>query len=116
MTTIFCDIDGCILTQYDDFLYGIVHMVEPLQGVKEKLLEWHCKGYKVILTTGRPGTMRQYLEAQLFSNGIIYDQLVMDCGSGVRYLVNDIDPKHPTVSKALAINLLRNQGLGDIHV
>lgn len=114
--TIFCDIDGCILKQHNDFLTGIVLHVEPLPQVKEKLLEWHCQGHRVILTTGRPGTMRQYLEAQLFSNGIIYDQLIMDCGSGARILINDIDPKFPHTNKALSINIERNQGIGDIYL
>lgn len=111
--TYFCDIDGCILKHHDDFLNGMLD-VEPLPGVTEKLLEWHCQGHRVILTTGRPGTMRQYLEAQLFSNSIIYDQLVMDCGSGVRILINDIDPKSPEIMKAQAINLTRNLGIAEI--
>lgn len=116
MKTIFCDIDGCILKHQDNFLDGILYNVDVLKGIREKLLDWHCKGYRVILTTGRPGTMRQYLEAQLYSNKIIYDQLVMDCGSGIRYLINDIDPSHPNVNKAVAINLPRNQGIGETNV
>ena len=111
--TYFCDIDGCILKHHDDFLNGILD-VEPLQGVKEKLLEWHCQGHRIILTTGRPGTMREFLEDQLFVNGILYDQLVMDCGSGVRILINDVDPKSPEIMKAQAINLTRNLGIGEV--
>lgn len=111
--TYFCDIDGCILKHHDDFLNGMLD-VEPLPGVTEKLLEWHCQGHRVILTTGRPGTMRDFLEEQLFVNGIIYDQLIMDCGSGVRILINDVDPKKPKVMKAEAINLTRNLGIGEV--
>jgi len=111
--TYFLDIDGCIFKHHDNFLNGI-HTVEPLEGVQEKLLEWHCQGDKIILTTGRPGTTRKFLENHLFLNGIIYDQLIMDCGPGVRILINDIDPKNPDIIKAKAINITRNLGIGKI--
>ena len=116
--TIFCDIDGCILVHHSDFLGSLTSdpdKVKFLPQVKEKLLDWHCQGHKIILVTGRPGRMRKDLEAILDGNKIFYHDLIMDCGSGVRVLINDIDPRHPDVDKAVAINLKRNDGIGVIN-
>lgn len=116
--TIFCDIDGCILLHPTNFINSLTS--EPkeakfLPQVKEKLLDWHCQGHRIILTTGRPGRMRKDLEAILDGNKIFYHDLIMDCGSGVRVLINDIDPRSPDVDKAVAINLNRNDGIGVIE-
>lgn len=111
--TYFIDIDGCIFNQTEDFFKGAVTPVR-LKEVREKLLELHSKGCRIILTTGRPEGNRQILESDLGFQQIFYDQLIMGCGSGVRILVNDIDPKHPKIKKAKAINVKRNQGLGSL--
>ena len=115
--TIFCDIDGCIFRHEANFFDAIPPGIpSPLPGVKEKLLDWHCKGYRIILTTGRPECMRPALEKSLADFHILYHQLLMDCGSGIRVLINDIDPKFPDNSKAVAINLERNKGIGGIGI
>ena len=111
--TIFCDIDGTLLKFRDDF-GSTMNYAEPLRGAVQTTIEWHRKGYKVILVTGRPEPFRRRTENQLQRFGIIYDQLVMGVGSGPRYLVNDIPPPleglhgKPT---AFAINLARNDGV-----
>lgn len=117
MKTIFCDIDGVILHQPDKFISCIKgdHQCE-LQGAAEKLLDWHCAGHRVILVTGRPEHMRAITERNLQDVGVLYDQLVMNAGSGTRYLINDFDPKHETVDKAIAITLPRNRGLGHVEL
>ena len=112
--TIFLDIDGCILEHPKDFLNRHserLHSLNILPGSREKLLEWFCEGIKIILTTGRPECQRQDLISFFSKEGIYHHQLILDCGSGVRCLVNDIDPKDPSVFKALAVNIERNQGL-----
>jgi hypothetical protein len=48
--------------------------------------------------------------------GIYCNQLVLDCGAGVRYLINDVDPEQPTVNKAVAVNITRNSGLNGIKL
>lgn len=111
--TYFIDIDGCIFYQTEDFFKG-VHTPIRIKEVREKLLELHSKGCKIILTTGRPESHRSVLENELGYQHIFYDQLIMGCGSGVRILVNDIDPKHPKVKKAKAINVKRNEGLDSL--
>ena len=108
--TIFCDIDGTLLKFRDDFGTSM-NYAEPLPGAVQETIEWHRKGYKVILVTGRPEPFRERTESQLQRFGIIYDQLIMGVGSGPRYLINDKNDKgKPT---AFAINLKRNQGLSE---
>lgn len=110
MTTIFCDIDGILFNQNPDFTL-MNNPVLPL--AKQRLLEWHTKGYTVILVTGRTEPMRQVTEQQLIQAELFYDQLVMGVGCGPRILINDIDPAQPNVMKAIAINIERNRGLQD---
>jgi ribonucleotide monophosphatase NagD (HAD superfamily) len=112
--TIFCDIDG-VLLNYDleEFSFS---SKEATTGTREKLLEWHSKGYKIILVTGRPEAARKITEENLLKCNLLFDSLVMGIGSGVRILINDIDPKHPTVNKAVAINLTRNKGIGNVNI
>lgn len=106
--TIFCDIDGTLLKFREDF--GIsMNYAEPLPGAVETTIEWHRKGYKVILVTGRPEPFRRRTEDQLQRFGIIYDQLVMGVGSGPRYLINDRTDQH--AQTAYCVNLKRNEGL-----
>lgn len=112
--TYFIDIDGCLIYHDNsDFLQGM-RFPSVLAGVPNKLLDLHSQGHTIILTTGRPSTMRERLVDDLNHFGIFYDQLITDCGSGVRVLVNDIDPKNALVMKAEAVNLLRNSGINDI--
>lgn len=111
--TIFCDIDGVILTHEENFT---INVSTVLPGAKEKLLKWHTLGYYIVLVTGRTEAMRTITEKVLIQNDIFYDQLVMGVGSGPRTLINDIDPKHPKTLKATAINLQRNVGLDGVFI
>ena len=89
--TIFCDIDGTLLKFSGDS--GFMNNTMPLKGVVDTMLQWHIKGYKVILVTGRPEPYRQRTEEQLQEVGVMYDQLVMGVGTGPRYLINDVTPE-----------------------
>ena len=119
--TVFVDIDGT-LVKFEESIPGLVrkckfytnHMADVLPGSSEKLSEWHQKGIRIILVTGRPESMRELTIKQLTCVGMIWDQLIMGCGSGVRYLINDIpDVKTP---KAWAININRNEGIGNLDL
>lgn len=112
--TIFCDIDGCILYQHKEYLDFYRTIPVLLTGVREKLLDWHTKGYRIILTTGRPHSERESLEKMLSERGVLYSQLITDCGSGPRYLINDRGETF--ADKAFAININRNDGIGSIEL
>lgn len=114
--TVFCDIDGCILYQPKEFLevFNEGYMTCAMEGNREKLLAWHILGHKIILTTGRPESLRKMTVDSLNTLGILYDQLVMGVGSGVRILINDEEV--PGVPKAIAISIERNKGLKDIEI
>lgn len=121
MKTIFIDFDGCIL-HHDTDNYLSVHTQDRLNpewlipGVKEKLLDWFCQGYRIIITTGRPECQRRMMTEFLSRAGIYHNQLVLDCGAGVRYLINDVDPVLPKTQKAVAINLKRNEGIAKVKL
>ena len=121
MKTIFCDVDGVILKQPDSFLdlYKKV-ILNPYGDVipesRDKLFKWYTEGHRIVLTTGRPEHEYEIMSKYLMNQGIYFHKLVMDCGSGVRYLVNDTNPFSPSVNKAVAINVQRNKGLGETEV
>ena len=70
-------------------------------------------GYTIILTTGRKEGLRDVTKKQLLELGIIYDQLIMGIGGGIRVLIND--KKINTESQtAIAINLERNEGIKNL--
>ena len=121
MRTIFSDVDGVILKQPESFLdlYKKV-ILNPFGDVitesRDKLFKWYTQGYRIILTTGRPEHEHEALSKHLMTNGVYYHKLIMDCGSGIRYLINDIKPSHPDVQGAVGINLIRNKGLGEVEV
>jgi len=113
--TIFLDIDGCILKHQGNLSQQILSKPELLYGTIEKLNEWDADGHKIILTTGRKESMRKFTEEQLLSFGIYYDQLVMGCNRGERIIINDLKV-NSSVKVTTSIELLRNQGIGDIHL
>jgi hypothetical protein len=116
--TIFCDIDGTLVEhpvsesgRNDDLEYNM----KTLPGTIQKLWEWDKLGYNIILTTGRKESLRKATEEQLLKVGIIYDQLIMGIGGGVRVLINDKKAGDENET-ALAISLKRNEGIKDIDV
>lgn len=114
---IFLDIDGTLLYQPEDFTDVVSGKFVPeLPGAVKKCMEWHKKGYLIILVTGRPETMRIITENSLQEHCIIYDRLIMGIGPGKRYLINDRDPLYPDCDKAIAINITRNTGIENIKI
>jgi FMN phosphatase YigB (HAD superfamily) len=113
--TIFCDIDGTLVTHespYETALFS--HKMKLLPGTIDKLLDWNKKGYTIILTTGRRESHREVTIKQLQEVGIFYDQLVMGVNRGIRVLINDNKPDGKTA--ALAINIPRNEGIGGTDI
>jgi len=115
--TIFLDIDGCI---FEHPGHPNNHITPPstitlLNGVKEKFNEWIMKEYKIILVTGRKECARNETEAQLRYHGIVWDQLIMGVGGGIRVLINDKKPTHDG-DTALSFTIDRNEGLTSLSV
>jgi len=110
--TIFCDIDGTLLWHNADTLNTSGQM---LPGVKDKIKDWMRKGYRIILTTGRPESHRRATENALLFHNIQYHQLVMGLGRGQRVVINDMKPDSKDPS-ALAICIKRNEGLENVEV
>ena len=115
--SIFLDIDGCI---FEHPGHPNNHTTSPeklkiLDGVKEKFNEWIMKEYKIILVTGRKECTRIETESQLRYHGLVWDQLVMNVGGGVRVLINDKKPLHEG-DTATGITIERNIGLTNFTV
>ena len=114
--TIFCDIDGTLVTHTKPTdSQKPIHKLDLLEGTIEKLLEWDKLGYNIILTTGRKESLRRVTELQLEKAGIIYDQLIMGIGGGKRYIIND-RKLNTTEDYVIAINLERNKGIKNIKL
>ena len=120
--TMFLDIDGTLVhfphnpEEYKSIANGTEEM-ELLPGVREKLWEWETKGCKIILTTGRREMFRDETERALKNAGIGYDQLVMSCGCGHRYIINDRKPGiNELVPTAYAINVDRDEGFTNLEI
>jgi hypothetical protein len=116
--TLFLDIDG-VLLPHQGTLPAIWESAQyeepvPLPGAREKLQEWDRKGYRIILTSGRRECMRAATELQLRRAGLIYDQLLLGLGGGVRVLINDMKPNGQQT--AVAINLKRDEGIGGVEI
>lgn len=107
--TIFCDIDGTIFKyrKFDEL--GKVP-AEPIDGCVEKLKEWKSAGHVIILTTARPESHRNFTVTECLKHEVPYNQLVMNCGRGIRVLINDDNPEYPEKARAIALHPMRNVG------
>jgi len=114
--TIFCDIDGTLIEHLPPTQTAKSGFTPTaLPGTIETLLEWDKQGYNIILVSGRREGARQETERQLSDLGIIYDQLILGIGGGKRYIINDRKPAGGE-DYALAINLDRNTGIGQLDI
>ena len=108
--TIFCDIDGTLLTHFGNIYENTNNDPIILNNVLETIHQWEKLNYKIILTTGRKECLRKITEEQLLNVGIIYDSLIMGITNGDRVLIND-KKNNGINNTAYAINTVRNQGL-----
>ena len=116
--TFFIDIDGTIVPypKYHgelDEKAKIDNYVEDLTpGAKEFFNS--LKSYEVVIfTTGRREIHRKLTERTLKYHNIKYKHLIMDLPVGKRYVINDT--RNMLYQKAIAINLLRDKGFGDVY-
>ena len=117
--TLFVDVDGVIFRQLGR--WPDIDTIDPkedvLPGVREKIIEWNMKGYKIILVTGRADNFKALTEEQLRKAGIPYHLLIMAGGMGERILINNYKPEEPEVPTAIAINLEIDKGfLGVVDI
>lgn len=113
-TTLFLDIDGTLLSHVGNcsnilLLEETLGEQQILPGVLEKLNEAAYADYSIILTTGRPESMREFTQKQLSKRGIFFDQLIMGLPIGPRIIIND--EKHNLKETAIGITIPRNEGL-----
>lgn len=113
--TLFLDIDGTLISHVGDLVLQINGEHSLLPDTMDKLKEWERKGYNIILTTGRKESYRRKTELMLEKFSIPYDQLIMGIGGGVRVLIND-KKEGDERDTAIAINLIRNEGIGKIEL
>jgi len=113
--TIFIDIDGTILKHRGNLSNIYSEEPEILPGVLDKINMWNANGHKIILTTGRPESMKKLTKKQLYNLGIFYDQLIMGLTRGERIIINDIKPNND-MKTATAIQVNRNEGLINIDL
>lgn len=116
--TYFIDIDGTIvpnLTIEDLNRYIQIpnYMQDLLPGVKKFFTNLHDNDV-VIFTTARGSQYKELTERTLRHHRIKYLQLIMDLPAGQRILINDT--VNMFYQKAVAVNVLRNHGMGDVSV
>ena len=113
--TIVCDLDGTLWEQGDSTVIAKAgYQPKIIYGTVDKVREWDCKGYKIILTTGRKESLRDVTVKQLSYAGIVYDQLVMGIGSGSRVLINDLRPNGD--QSAFVYQPKRNEGIAGLDL
>jgi dTDP-glucose pyrophosphorylase len=112
--TIFCDIDGTIIKHVHKFSDLSKFQTNILPGVLKKFNEWDSKGHKIILTTARKESARQFTEKQLSEMGLPWDVLLMGVTSGTRVLIND-KLTAADGDRARSINLLTNEGFENVY-
>ena len=115
--TFFIDIDGTIIAHPEE---GKLDKISEIDGYVEELLPSAKEFFEslkendiVIFTTGRREKHRKLTERTLKYHNIKYKHLIMDLPWGQRYLINDTT--NMLYQKAIAINLLRDKGFGDIY-
>jgi hypothetical protein len=111
--TFFVDIDGT-LVEYRKFSELATAVLKPITEVVDYINEQHKSGAVIIITTARPEIYRNYTINELEKIGVVYHQLVMDCGRGTRVILNDKDPENPELDRAVGINLTRNMGFSTL--
>lgn len=113
--TIFCDIDGCIFKHHGDLTSILKNKCELLPGARNAFMKWGKKGYTVILTTGRPESLRNITIQQINDAGLFYHHMIMDLPRGQRVIINDVKPEC-SYNTAACINIKRNEGMENVDI
>jgi len=113
--TVFCDIDGCILKHHGNMTAILTNPCKLLPGVREAFKRWGYKGYTIVLTTGRPESLRSFTNQQLHDTGLFFHSLIMGLPKGQRVVINDMKAK--TIAETAAcVNLPRNKGMEHVDI
>jgi len=113
--TVFCDLDGCVFKHHGDIAEILTNPCELLPGAREAFKQWAYKGYTVILTTGRPESLRQLTEQQIREAGLYCHHLIMDLPRGQRVVINDMKPGRKG-KMAACVNIERNRGMENVDI
>lgn len=94
--TVFCDIDGTLITNTSLQLHPKNGTGQPLLNNIHQLQQLHSSGNTVIvLTTSRPERYRLETIAELSKHNIPFDHLIMSLPHGKRIIVNDYAASNP---------------------
>jgi hypothetical protein len=113
--TIFIDLDGTIVKQAENF-HTRPRDIQIIPNTLEKLHNWKFNGYKIVITTGRIKEEHEALKTVLKELNVPFDHLITDLPSGPRTVINDKKPYNPLIGMANAKQVMRNQGIADIHL
>jgi len=107
--TIFIDIDGVIANNENPLsLKGGWDSFVPINENCQYLLAiQNSKKSKIVFTTSRSGSYREFLSKRLNEQGFKNYELIMDLPHAKRILINDFAPTNPFPS-AISINISRN--------
>ena len=106
--TLFCDIDGTLITNTAVRFPPYVGEGKPIQPNIDFLNELYDAGRtNIILTTSRPESTRKMTLDELKSKGIKHHQLLMGLPHSQRIVINDFTTSNPYPSCS-AINVPRN--------
>jgi histidinol phosphatase-like enzyme len=113
--TFFVDIDGTLVV-YRKFSELSTAVLTPIQDVIDTVNEYYDKGACIVITSARPIEYELFTKQELEKIGVKYHQLVMGIGRGTRVILNDTDPESPEIPRALGVNMVRNEGFGELDI
>ena len=112
--SVFVDFDGVIIHQEQHLQWELKEDAAPCPGSIERINTWHKLGHRIFITTARTKEDLPKLKAWAKKHKLKYTDIILNCGRGPRYLINDIDPTLK-LDKAVAYCLTRNSGLEKIE-
>ena len=111
--SIFIDFDGTIIHQANNMQWKLDMKAAPCPGTINKLNEWYSAGHKIFITTARTLEDLDKMTKWLSKHKVKYTRLILNCGCGPRYIINDNDPELQ-INKAVAVCITRNSGLENV--
>jgi FMN phosphatase YigB (HAD superfamily) len=101
------DLDGT-LTEHNSHLRGGDVLLPEVRAFWEQI----PAGDMIVILTARESEYREHTTRFLESHGLRHDILIMDLPKGERIVINDRKPDG--LAMALAVNLDRNAGFGEV--
>lgn len=113
--SVFVDFDGVIIHQEEHLQWELKEDAAPCPGSIERINKWISLGHRVFITTARTKEDLPKIKTWAKKHKLKYTDIILGCGRGPRYLINDIDPTI-SLNKAEAFCIKRNAGLHDIEM